>query len=125
MLATPALSSTHVSDLCQYDITGLEDAELTPLWYDRCVKALVEAGAHVDLQTKSTKDKNKGAVALHYAAQENKHEIVEYLIRMSAGVNVQDSRGCTPLHYAAYKGVALCYAILRGSCWVPAHLRGA
>ena len=107
----------------------LEDAELTPLWYGRCVKALVEAGAHVDMQTKSTKDKNKGAVALHYAAQENKHEIVEYLIRMSAGVNVQDSRGCTPLHYAAYKGVALCIAlvpaILRGPCQVQAHLCGA
>eukprot|EP00802_Teleaulax_amphioxeia_P018863 Tamp_19073.p1 GENE.Tamp_19073~~Tamp_19073.p1 ORF type:complete len:365 (+),score=95.67 Tamp_19073:40-1095(+) len=70
----------------------------------KCVKALVEAGANVNMHTKSTKDKNKGAVALHYAAQENRHDIVEYLIRKSAGVNIQDARGCTPLHYAAYKG---------------------
>lgn len=70
----------------------------------RCVKALVEAGAQVDMPTKSSKHKNKGAVALHYAAQENRHDIVEYLIRQSAGVNIQDARGCTPLHYAAYTG---------------------
>jgi ankyrin repeat protein len=70
----------------------------------RCVKALVEAGAQVDMPTKSSKDKNKGAVALHYAAQENRHDIVEYLIRQSAGVNIQDARGCTPLHYAVYTG---------------------
>jgi ankyrin repeat protein len=70
----------------------------------RCVKALVEAGANVDMQTHSSKEKNKGAVALHYAAQEDHHEVVQYLIRKSAGVNIQDARGCTPLHYAAYKG---------------------
>ena len=70
----------------------------------RCVKALVEAGANVDMQTHSSKEKNKGAVALHYAAQEDHHEVVQYLIRKSAGVNIQDARGCTPLHYAVYKG---------------------
>lgn len=70
----------------------------------KCVKALVEAGAHVDMKTKSSKDKNKGAVALHYAAQQDRHEIVEYLIRQNASVNIQDARGCTPLHYAAYTG---------------------
>jgi hypothetical protein len=70
----------------------------------KCVKALVEAGAHVDLQTKSHKNKNKGAVALHYAAQQNRHDIVEYLIRQNANVNIQDARACTPLHYAAYTG---------------------
>jgi ankyrin repeat protein len=71
----------------------------------RCVKALVEAGANVDMQTHSSKEKNKGAVALHYAAQEDHHEVVQYLIRKSAGVNIQDARGCTPLHYAVYKGL--------------------
>ena len=73
----------------------------------RCVKALVEAGAQVDMPTQSSKEKNKGAVALHYAAQENRHEIVEYLIRQRAGVNIQDARGCTPLHYAEYTGMVL------------------
>ena len=63
-----------------------------------------QAGAHVDMKTKSSKDKNKGAVALHYAAQQDRHEIVEYLIRQNASVNIQDARGCTPLHYAAYTG---------------------
>ena len=58
----------------------------------------------MDMQTHSSKEKNKGAVALHYAAQEDHHEVVQYLIRKSAGVNIQDARGCTPLHYAAYKG---------------------
>ena len=56
------------------------------------------------MQTKSDKGKNKGAVALHYAAQQNMPEVVEYLIRQRASVNKQDARGCTPLHYAAYTG---------------------
>jgi len=86
-------------------LLSLEAEAVSCLWVCcRCVKALVEAGANVNMHTKSTKDKNKGAVALHYAAQENRHDIVEYLIRKSAGVNIQDARGCTPLHYAAYKG---------------------
>lgn len=72
---------------------------------DRCVQALVEAGAQVDMQTKSDKGKNKGAVALHYAAQQNMPQVVEYLIRQRASVNRQDARGCTPLHYAAYTGL--------------------
>lgn len=77
----------------------------------KCVKALVEAGAQVDLQTKSTKGKNKGAVALHYAAQQNRHDIVEYLIKQSAAINVQDVKGCTPLHYAVYTGRLAPYVV--------------
>ena len=67
----------------------------------RCVQALVEAGAQVDMQTKSECGKNVGAVALHYAAQQDQQQVVNYLIRQRASVNKQDARGCTPLHYAA------------------------
>lgn len=75
------------------------------------MKALVEAGAQVDMHTKSTKGKNKEAVALHYAAQQNRHDIVEYLIKQKASINIQDARGCTPLHYAVYTGgLASCVA---------------
>jgi len=132
-------------------LLSLEAEAVSCLWVCcRCVKALVEAGANVNMHTKSTKDKNKGAVALHYAAQENRHDIVEYLIRKSAGVNIQDARGCTPLHYAAYKGpsstaiqrafaractrlhaLALCELSsppvwrVQSSCWLPLAVWGS
>eukprot|EP00960_Hanusia_phi_P000503 13751-Hanusia_phi.AAC.2 len=47
---------------------------------------------------------SKGAVALHYAAQENKEDVVLFLLKNGAKVNLQDCKGCTALHYAAYNG---------------------
>uniref|UniRef100_A0A7S4KPP2 Uncharacterized protein n=2 Tax=Guillardia theta TaxID=55529 RepID=A0A7S4KPP2_GUITH len=71
----------------------------------KCVKALVEAKAVVDMPTNPEKsERNKGAVALHYAAQENKADVVLFLLKNGAKVNLQDCKGCTALHYAAYNG---------------------
>lgn len=64
------------------------------------------------MQTKSECGKNGGAVALHYAAQQDQPQVVNYLIRQRASVNKQDARGCTPLHYAAYTGFAA-----SACCW--------
>uniref|UniRef100_A0A0C3UG35 Uncharacterized protein n=1 Tax=Guillardia theta (strain CCMP2712) TaxID=905079 RepID=A0A0C3UG35_GUITC len=61
--------------------------------------------AHLDISAPpSCVACSQGAVALHYAAQENKADVVLFLLKNGAKVNLQDCKGCTALHYAAYNG---------------------
>ena len=80
------------------------------------LQVLVEAKAVVDMPTNPAKsERNKvdarldmsappsfvawsqGAVALHYAAQENKADVVLFLLKNGAKVNLQDCKVCPPL----------------------------
>ena len=38
---------------------------------------------------------------LHYAAANGHYNVVMSLVMSGSKVNIQDTRGCTPLHYAA------------------------
>ena len=49
-------------------------------------------------------DYSDGETALHVAAQQGKHELVEALLANGANVNARDNKGRTPLHLASANG---------------------
>jgi ankyrin repeat protein len=51
----------------------------------------------------NVKDEEHGNVPLHIAASKGNMEMVHYLVRKGASLNVQDVYGNTPLHYALDK----------------------
>lgn len=57
-----------------------------------CVYMCVNAGANINAQ-----DKRTGKTALHYAARENRLDIMGKLIRLGANINMRDFNGQTPL----------------------------
>lgn len=61
------------------------------------VKSMVEENAEII----NSQDKY-GYTALHNVMSEEEFEIVEYLIKNGADVNIQNEDGVTPLHLAAY-----------------------
>ena len=48
--------------------------------------------------------KDDGYTLLHWAAMDDKIEVVKYLISVGADVNVKDNKYATPLHWAVHKG---------------------
>jgi ankyrin repeat protein len=65
------------------------------------VKALIEQG-----KASADEEDNKfmRRKVLHYAAESNQAEIVEFLLAQGAKVDIEDRSGFTPLHYALFKG---------------------
>ena len=63
------------------------------------IKKLFELGA--DIQQLEFND---GWSALHFAARDSSHKIIEYLLSLGMTVNMTDKSGQTPLMCACYKG---------------------
>lgn len=61
------------------------------------VETLLKCGASINYQ-----DKSKGYSALHFAAQEQRHEIVKALIDAGSNLEARDSYGNTPLNRATF-----------------------
>ena len=55
---------------------------------------------------------NNGRTPLHFAANNNYPNIVNYLLQNDADLNYKDHYGCTPLHLAAKQGNVECINIL-------------
>ena len=68
----------------------------------------VANGQVADIQTYLSSKKNKadildqnGLSALHYAAKMNRVQIIEFMLKAGASVDVYSKDGLTPLHVAA------------------------
>ncbi|XP_073824776.1 myotrophin homolog isoform X2 [Musca autumnalis] len=53
-----------------------------------------------------------GRYPMHYAADYGQHEVLEYLIKMGAHLNVKDKHGITPLLAAIWEGHTECVKLL-------------
>ncbi|KAJ5294455.1 hypothetical protein PENANT_c006G06987 [Penicillium antarcticum] len=60
---------------------------------------LIENGADINF-----KDRDQNKSLLHLAALKNKVQIAEMLLEKGVSIEVKDSHGNTPLHYACYNG---------------------
>jgi ankyrin repeat protein len=73
------------------------------------VARLVRTGADIDLQD------NNGSTALHFAAQEQRPEVVKLLLDAGADIEKRDKHGATPLMHAVfyYRGDGDTLVVLR------------
>jgi len=75
----------------------------------KACEALLKAGADP-----SVVDDRSGKNALHYAAQEGKHEVIPLFVPYKQLLNAKDTNGYTPLILAAYRGLPkACEALLK------------
>jgi ankyrin repeat protein len=73
------------------------------------VKALVEAGATVDLQDE------QGCTPLHLASRNGNADVVDFSLQNRADPNAHDALGFTPLHWSSIRGHLGVAKILIGS----------
>lgn len=85
----------------------------------RCLALLLESGAEADARNKARRTAlhlaAEGALSHHGAGPDNprQQEAIRLLAKYGADLNVQDAKGRTPLHRAAYEGrVAAVEALL-------------
>lgn len=64
------------------------------------VRELLDEG--IDINHKN--EQNEGRAALHAASENNREDVVRFLLEKGANVNIQDSAGNTPLLYASRYG---------------------
>lgn len=63
------------------------------------MEVLIKAGANVNIE-----DSRNGLTPLHFAVQNSKVDIVNYLIENGANINAKTSNGQTPLHLSVAGG---------------------
>jgi ankyrin repeat protein len=85
------------------------------------VRALIASGADINAQD------DNGFTALHFAAQENKAEIVDFLLQHNANLEIPDAHGNAPLFRAvfSYRGDGRTIQILLKAGADPDHLNSS
>lgn len=73
-------------------------------------RAALAAGA--DLNALDTRTTSSGRRALHYAAENDRAEMIRWLVASGADVNLPNKTGFTPLHHAAESGSSAAAEIL-------------
>jgi ankyrin repeat protein len=74
--------------------------------YEKIVRALIKAGADVDILNKFS------LTALHYASRENKIKIVRGLLKANANINIKSTFGNTALIFSSGNGHVKCVKYL-------------
>ena len=112
----PGASARFIDDISLWSALEVGDAyALASLLHDKRSRGVPDAGIRAFLDKRG----EDGYSPLHFAAQNNKCEMLRLMLEQGAAVDVRDEDGDTPLHLAAMDGkVAAVHLLLNAGASV-------